>query len=177
MFFNLNKKNFFYFGKNIDNKKNLLKFKNLSYIFLWDRSSDIKQVIEVRDFCKVNKIKFYISNNINLAKLVKADGIHLPSDYKRRVYNLDKKMEIIGTAHSHKDYFIKKGQMCKSVFLSPIFFNKKYSKNKILGPIKFNLITKFWKIKVNALGGIKLDNLRRIGVVKLSGVGGISLFS
>jgi thiamine monophosphate synthase len=125
MFFNLNKKNFFYFGKNIDNKKNLLKFKNLSYIFLWDRSSDIKQVIEIRDFCKVNKIKFYISNNINLAKLVRADGIHLPSDYKRRVYNLDKKMEIIGTAHSHKDYFIKKGQMCKSVFFVTNFFQQK----------------------------------------------------
>ncbi len=85
-------------------------------------------------------------------------------------------MEIIGTAHCHNDYFIKMGQMCKSVFLSPIFFNKKYSKNRILGPIRFNLITKFWKIKVNALGGIKLDNIKRIGVTKLSGIGGISLF-
>jgi hypothetical protein len=94
MFFNLNKKNFFYFGKNIDNKKNLLKFKDISYIYLWDRSSDIKQVIQVRNFCKVNKIKFYISNNVNLAKLVKADGIHLPSDYKRKVYNLHKKKNI-----------------------------------------------------------------------------------
>ena len=132
--------------------------------------------MQVRNFCKVNKIKFYISNNVNLAKLVKADGIHLPSGYKRKVHNLHKKMEIIGTVHCHNDYFIKMNQMCKSVFLSPIFFNKKYSKNKILGPVRFNLITKFWKIKVNALGGIKLNNIKRIGVARLSGVGGISLF-
>jgi hypothetical protein len=42
--------------------------------------------------------------------------------------------------------------------ISPLFYNKKYSKNKILGPIKINLITKNWKTKIGALGGISPVN-------------------
>jgi hypothetical protein len=46
--------------------------------------------------------------------------------------------------------------------LSPLFYNKKYSKNKILRPIKFNLITNGWKSKICALGGINQKNIKEI---------------
>ncbi len=50
--------------------------------------------------------------------------------------------------------------------LSPIFFNRKYSINKILRIIKFNLITLNWNCNICALGGIKLDNLKMIKLTK-----------
>jgi hypothetical protein len=61
--------------------------------------------------------------------------------------------------------------------LSPIFFNKKYSLNKILGPIKFNLITLNWSCKVCALGGIQLNNLRMINLTKAKAISFMSLIN
>ena len=61
--------------------------------------------------------------------------------------------------------------------LSPIFFNKKYSLNKILGPIKFNLITLSWKSNICALGGIKTDNLRMINLTRAKAVSFMSLIT
>jgi hypothetical protein len=46
--------------------------------------------------------------------------------------------------------------------LSPLFFNKKYSKNKILNILKFNLIKQNWKIETCPLGGINSKNLNLI---------------
>jgi thiamine monophosphate synthase len=46
--------------------------------------------------------------------------------------------------------------------LSPLFSNKKYSENKILNVLKFNLICRNWNKKSCALGGINEENIRRI---------------
>jgi hypothetical protein len=69
MLFN-KKLKFFYFDKIIYNKKNLLRFKNISYICIWDTKNNIKQIKIEREFCKKNNIKYYMSNNINLAKFL-----------------------------------------------------------------------------------------------------------
>ena len=61
--------------------------------------------------------------------------------------------------------------------LSPIFFNKKYSLNKILGTIKFNLITLNWNCKVCALGGIKLNNFRMINLTRAGSISFMSLIN
>jgi thiamine monophosphate synthase len=61
--------------------------------------------------------------------------------------------------------------------LSPVFFTPKYSRNKILGIIKFNLITLNWSVKLCALGGINLDNLKKIQMSKACSIAFISLMS
>jgi thiamine monophosphate synthase len=175
MLFN-KKLKFFYFDKIIYNKKNLLRFKNISYICIWDTKNNIKQIKIEREFCKKNNIKYYMSNNINLAKFLKADGIHIPSSFKRKIYNINSNMDIIGTAHHHNDCYIKMNQGCKGIFISPLFYNKKYSINKILGPIKFINISKVCKTEIYGLGGVKANNIKISNLLKLDGVGGVSLF-
>ena len=69
------------------------------------------------------------------------------------------------------EFFTKYNQGCKEVTLSPFFFNIKHSKTKILGPIKFNLISQNWKTKICALGGINEKNLRRIKLTKSRSIG------
>lgn len=108
-----------------------------------------------------------------MANLIKADGIHIPSKKKTLILNVNN-MDIIGTVYSQKDYYIKKNQKCTAVFLSPLFETKKYSINKTLGPVKFNLISKNWSINSYALGGIKKNNLKKINLIKCRGIGGIS---
>jgi thiamine-phosphate pyrophosphorylase len=175
MLFN-KKLKFFYFDKIIYNKKNLLRFKNISYICIWDTKNNIEQIKIERKFCKKHNIKFYLSNNIKLAKFLDADGIHIPSSFKRKIYNINSNMDIIGTAHHHNDCYIKMNQGCKGIFISPLFYNKKYSINKILGPIKFINISKVCKTEIYGLGGVKANNIKISNLLKLDGVGGVSLF-
>ena len=167
---------YFYFGKTINNKKSLLRFKNISYICIWDAKNNIKQIKIEREFCKKNNIKYYMSNNINLAKFLKADGIHIPSSFKRKIHNVNSNMDIIGTAHRRNDCYIKMNQGCKGIFISPLFYNNKYSLNKILGPIKFSNISKVCKTEIYALGGVRVNNIKILNFLKLDGVGGVSLF-
>ena len=70
---------------------------------------------------------------------------------------------------------LKEKQKCKTIFLSPIFYNEKYSKNKILNIIKFNLITLNWKNNIGALGGIKFKNLKLINLTRSKSIGVKSL--
>jgi thiamine monophosphate synthase len=56
------------------------------------------------------------------------------------------------------------------IMLSPLFYNKKYSNNKILGTAKFRLISKDWKTDVCALGGINKTNLNKVKLVKTSNI-------
>jgi thiamine monophosphate synthase len=74
------------------------------------------------------------------------------------------------------DYYRKIFQGCSAVFLSPIFFTNKYSYNKKLEVIKFNLLSKNWKVNIMALGGIKSKNIKMISLTKAVGFGGISFF-
>jgi 2-keto-3-deoxy-6-phosphogluconate aldolase len=55
--------------------------------------------------------------------------------------------------------------------LSPIFYNNKYSINKILNPIKFNLISLNWKTEICALGGISNNNIKKIKNTKAKSIG------
>ena len=48
-------------------------------------------------------------------------------------------------------YFTKKNQACEMISLSPLFYNNKYSVNKILQPLRFNLITNNWWQKKSIL--------------------------
>jgi thiamine monophosphate synthase len=76
----------------------------------------------------------------------------------------------MGSAHNQLEYYFKKMQQCRTVTLSPLFFNPKYSVNKILGVVKFNLISKMWNISLCALGGIAEKNINKINLTRATSV-------
>jgi len=174
----------FYFFTNILNEtivKNIIKFRNICLIYRpeEDGSKNSIQIIKIKNFCRKNKILFYIADNYILANKYNADGIFLSSSNKSFVKPIQKKsnFNIIGSAHNLFEYSIKVRQNCEEIMLSPIFFNNKYSSNKTLGVIKFNLISNHWKVKLSALGGINLDNLKNLRICKIKSVAFISLMS
>ena len=170
---------YFYFSSSLDSQDNLLRYKDKS-IIVYNENYDEKNIlnkknlINLRKFCKNKNIKFYIVNDLRLAFRYMADGIIITSNNKRPIYNFNKKIMKIGIVHTQREYYEKKQQKCDYIFLSPIFLNKKYSINKILGVIKFNLISLNWKIKVLALGGINEKNLKKIQLTRTSGIGAIN---
>ena len=172
---------YFYFSSSLDSQDNLLRYKDKS-IIVYNENYDEKNIlnrkslINLRKFCKNKNIKFYIVNDLRLAFRYMADGIIITSNNKRPIYNFNKKIMKIGIVHTQREYYEKKQQKCDYIFLSPIFLNKKYSINKILGTIKFNLISLNWKIKVLALGGINEKNLKKIQLTRSYGIGAINFF-
>jgi thiamine-phosphate pyrophosphorylase len=172
---------YFYFSTNLNYQDNLLRYKDKSIIIYNDNYNDKnfineKELINLRKFCKNKNIKFYIINDLKFAFRHKADGLVIASNNKRPIYNFNKKIVKIGVAHTQKEYYEKEKQKCDYIFLSPIFSNKKYSANKILGTLKFNLISLNWKIKILALGGINGKNLKKIRLTKSAGIGAITFF-
>jgi len=172
---------YFYFSSNLNYQDNLLRYKDKSIIIYNDNYNDKnfineKNLISLREFCKNKNIKFYIINDIKFAFRYKADGLIITSDNKKPIYNFNKRIVKIGVVHTQKEYYEKKQQKCDYIFLSPIFFNKKYSVNKILGTLKFNLISLNWNIKILALGGISKENLKKIRLTKSIGIGAITFF-
>lgn len=167
----------YYFGNKVSYfiKKKILEFKNRNIIYI--NHENLEDILELKKFCKKNNIKLYISNNIYLAKKLNIFAIHLSADYKKKIYFGQKKISLIGTVHTQKDFYFKKQQGCTAVFLSPIFNTKKYSLNSILNIQKFNLLSKNWRCQIFALAGINIKNLNKLNMTRIKGFGGISFFN
>jgi len=153
-----------------------LKIKTIKKVSIIYYIDDFKPFNEnncklIRNFCKNINAPFYIVNSIKDVAKYKADGIYIKADNKRIILKKYNKLKIIGSAHNNLEYFFKKKQNCNMVMLSPLFYNNKYSNNKILGTAKFRLISKDWKIDVCALGGINKTNINKVKLIKTSNIG------
>ena len=155
--------------------KNILILKNQKYRLNIITSE--KSAHQISKFAKMYGIKFYVIDNVKSATKNYAAGVFLSSKNKSLTNNLINisRLKVIGSAHSQIEYCVKKKQNCETIMLSPIFYNKKYSLNKILGTIKFNLITLNWNCKVCALGGIKLNNFKKINLTRAGSISFMSL--
>ena len=157
--------------------KNILILKNKKYRLNIITSE--KSAHQISKFARMYRIKFYVIDNVKSAIKTSAAGVFLSSKNKSLSNNLINisRLKVIGSAHSQIEYYEKKKQNCETIMLSPVFYNKKYSLNKILGTIKFNLITLNWNCKVCALGGIKLNNFRKINLTRARSISFMSLIN
>ena len=169
--------NKYYFINKFD-PNHIKKLKKDVSIIYRNYNSPIKTdlLIKIRDFCKKNRRKFYLSNNVKLALKLNLDGVYLPSfnrDIKHLNYNIKKEFLFIGSAHNLKEIRIKENQKVSQIFISSLF---KLEKN-YLGYYKFIYLSKLSKSKIIALGGINKKNLNRISLLKISGYAGIGIFN
>ena len=152
--------------------------KNINIIYRnYKKNIDISTLISIRNYCKKNRIKFFISNNIKIAIKYKLDGIYIPA-FNKQInfikFLLPMNFKIIGSAHNNIEILIKQKQGCSLIFVSPIFKVKK--KKSFLDVIRFNLLTLNKKIKFVALGGISEKNKNRLNLLTICGFAGISYF-
>jgi thiamine monophosphate synthase len=156
-------------------KDNLLKFTNINIIIdINDNTGkNFENQLTIIKFAKKNRIPFLIKNNFQKCIKYKANGIFISSDNKKitKPILLKKNFYIVGGVHNQSEYAQKSKQKCKLLMLSPLFFNEKYSKNKILNISKFNNKTIDWDIDLCALGGINSKTLKKIRLTKCVAVG------
>ena len=151
-------------------KENLLKFSNINIIIdiNHDEIKKSENALSIINFARKNKIPFLIKNNFQECIKYKADGILIDSQNKRNIKPLllKRKFNIVGKAHNQLEYLQKVNQNCSLIMLSPLFYNKKYSKNKILDILKFNNFTLNWKTPICALGGINFKTLKKVKLLR-----------
>ena len=151
--------------------------KNTSIIYRnYNSIINIGLLIKIRNFCRKNRRKFYLSNNVKLALKLNLDGVYLPSfnkSLKHLNYQIKKDFLIIGSAHNLLEIRIKEKQKISHIFISSIFKKEK----NYLGFYKFNNLSKMTKKKVIALGGISNNNIRKINMLNISGFAAIDYFN
>jgi thiamine monophosphate synthase len=172
---------FYFLTDKLDNVavNNILKLRKIGIIYKPINNKEVNHnnLNYISKFCKKNNIRFYISNSYKLVLKYKANGIFITYDNKKNLnyINFQKKIEVIGSAHNQIEYSVKARQGCSTIMLSPIFYNKKYTHNNILGVLKFNLISQYWRAKICALGGVNFNNFNKIKMTKATSVAFVSL--
>ena len=151
-------------------KENLLKFSNINIIIDINHNEikNSESALSIINFARKNKIPFLIKNNFQECIKYKADGILIDSQNKRNIKPLllKRKFNIVGKAHNQLEYLQKVNQNCSLIMLSPLFYNTKYSKNKILDILKFNNFALNWKTPICALGGINFKTLKKVKLLR-----------
>lgn len=159
------------FDKSLINKLD----KNIHIIYRnYEKKYKKEEILQIKKICKLQKRKFYLANNLKLAKKLNLDGVYIPSFNKNPmpVYNKNKTFLILGSAHNLNEINQKKKQNIDFIFISPLFNIKK--RKYFLGPTKYRILTNHFKIKTIALGGINEKNLRKINIINCYGFASIS---
>jgi thiamine monophosphate synthase len=156
-------------------KENLVKFNNINIIIDINKKDKkgLENQFSIIKFAKKNKIPFLLKNDFQKCIKYNASGIFIDANYKKltKPILLKKSFCIIGGIHDQLEYAQKIRQKCQMLMLSPLFFNEKYSKNKILNISRFNHKALNWNIKLCALGGVNSKTLKKIKLTKCMAIG------
>jgi len=95
---------------------------NIALIYRnYDEKFNINLLADLKEFCKINKRKFFLSNNIKLALKLNLDGAYIPSfnnDLKHRNYKKKKDFILLGSANGSPPLIVK---CCKPGTIFKIF--------------------------------------------------------
>ena len=119
----IHKKRYFFIAENIRNinLENIKKLNKFNIIYRTNKLKDKKtDLLKFRNLCKRKRINFYVANNLQLSKTIKADGLYISAFNKSLKYKYFKKFnfKIIGSAHNRAELKIKELQGCSIIFLS-----------------------------------------------------------
>ena len=150
--------------------------KKISIIYrVYNQKYDQKTIGDIKKLCDKQKRKFFISNNLKLAKIFNLSGVYIPSFNKLDNFKnitTKKQFEILGSAHNLIQLKHKEKQGCNEVFIAPIFKTGKSS--FFLDTVRFNLISRSTKKSLIALGGINYLNIKKLKLVNCEGLASIS---
>ena len=169
------KKNFklFFFIEKLD-ELNLDYVKKIGAILIL-RNPEKIDLIDLKKFdkkCINKKITLFVQNNVKILFLLKTNNFYISAYNKsqfKQLRKINRKIKIIGSAHSIPEIHEKLTQGCEYIVLSRIFKTSNKFKKGFLGTTKFNLLTRNFSQKFIALGGINEKNFRLLSLLNIHG--------
>ena len=155
----------------------------------YDLDNNAREIFakKIIDLTKDLGFKIIIGKNFELAKKLKADGVHF-SDFDKlpikilKKTNFTKNFIFSFSCHNYKSILRARKKGFKMIFISPIFKTNSHLEAKNLGLrnlAKISLKTKnstYCQTSLYALGGINCQNISAIRKLTLAGFGAINLF-
>lgn len=134
---------------------------------------------ELARACKKQGRVFLVAGDVELARAVKADGLHLPEAMlnERNDWRAIWPSGLL-TAAAHSSLTLHEACVagCDAALLSPVFATVSHPDKGALGEDMFRLLTKNAALPVYALGGITNETAPRLiasGAVGLAAIGGL----
>ena len=158
-------KNIYFIVDNV-NEINLDQVKKIGAILILreQKETDNKKLKRFAKNCKSRKICFFVANNLKLLFLLKTNNFYVSAwnkKYYKHLKSFNSNINIIGSAHNAGEIHEKIKQGCSQIVLSRIFKTKYKNKKTFLGKVKFNLLTRYFKLGFIALGGINSYNFNQ----------------
>lgn len=150
-----------------------LRFKNSSKIELYALA------VYAKELCDVHNAVFIINDNVELAKEINADGVHLGlTDMKIEEARdiLGENKIIGGTANTIHDVLLRIKENCDYIGLGPFQYTEtKANLSPILGLQGYRSIieilnTNAFEIPIYAIGGITLENIDDLMETGIQGI-------
>ena len=167
-------KKYLYFLVNKHDEINLDYVKKIGAILVL-RNPEKLRLNDLKKFknkCSQRKIDLFIANNSKILFLLKSNNFYISAYNKKKYWNLkhiNKKINIIGSAHNSYEISEKINQGCSQIFLSRLFKTKYKNKKSFLGINRFNLLTRSFSYKFIALGGINEKNFSHLKNLNILG--------
>ncbi len=136
-----------------------------------------KEALELQSLCKKYKIPFIVNDNVELAKKIDADGVHVGQEDMNacKVRELLGPDKILGvSAQTVEEAILAEKQGADYLGVGAVFPTGSKSDAIDVSHETLKAICKAVKIPVVAIGGITKDNLCQL---KGSGIAGISVIS
>ena len=162
----IKKKKYLYFLIDKLDENNLDYAKKIGAILVVRNPEKLK-LTDLKKFkckCSQNKIDLYIANNTKILFKLNSNKFYISAYNKKQFWHLkyaNTQIDIIGSAHNPREIHEKIRQGCSQIVLSRIFKTKYKNKKTFLGKVKFNLLTRYFKLGFIALGGINSYNFNQ----------------
>ena len=135
---------------------------------------------ELRQIAFAGNLQFLIGQDIELAKEIGADGVHLPErdlPLAAQLRTMYPNWLISAAVHSPETVRLHVGKDLDAVIASPVFPSKSKSAGVPMGKLEFSVYVSLSPIGVFALGGISTQTVDQLVGGGAAGIAGISMFA
>ena len=137
---------------------------------------------KIKQICKDRDLTFIVSRDIKLARILNADGLHLPEylavkpNFRFRAWKNRSNKILTAAAHSRQAIMRIKNLGFDASLVSPVFETKSHQSARYLGSVGFQTMISSSSTPAFALGGLNNKTaklLRNTNAVGIAGIRGI----
>ena len=169
----LKKKIFFLINKLNEINLDYVKLTGAILVLRNTEEISIEELKKYKNELNRRRIVFFIANNLRALFAMKANNFYVSAYNKKNFYHLkriNKKINIIGSAHNYFEINQKIKQGCNQILLSRLFKTNYVNKKSFLGKNRFNLLANSFSVNFIALGGINEKNFNQTRDLNITGI-------